>query len=291
MRLSILIVNYNAAAVLERCLNSIRAHLASIPHEVCVVDNASSDGSPEILRRRFPETKLLVNPANRGFAAALNQGLRSTTGTYVLWLNPDTELLDNGLVTLLDYFESHPNIGILGPQMVNPDGARQLSVRSFPSYRTAFFHRYALLTRLFPENRYSRQYLHSDWSSDAVQAVDWISGACLLHRRAVSEKLGGLDERFFMYCEDVDFCLGARRAGWSTGYHPAARVLHHIGVSSRQAAGRMILERHRSMWRYYRKHFRPNPLKDTVVGPVIAGRCALQLAKNAVVGRRSAVLR
>lgn len=291
MRLSVLIVNYNAGAFLERCLASLRAHLSEIPHEVCLVDNASSDGSLVRVRARFPGVQIIENSKNLGFAAAINQGLRETTGTYVLWLNPDTELLDSGFLTLLNYLDVNPTLGVLGPQLINPDGRRQLSCRSFPSYRTAFFHRYALLTRLLPSNPFSKKYLHTDWGTDRIRETDWVSGACLLHRRAVSDKLGGLDELFFMYCEDVDFCLRARQAGWSTGYHPDARALHHIGTSSQQLARRMILERHRSMWRYYRKHFHPNWAKVLVVGPAIATRCAFLLAQNALFGKRSTVLR
>lgn len=277
MDLSIVIVNYNAGKHLVGCLESLSRHLANVSHEICVVDNASSDGNLEMLRTRFREVKLLANSINRGFAAALNQGLRETAGTFVLWLNPDAELLDDGFQTLLEFLEKNPSVGVLGPQLVNPDGSRQLSCRSFPSYQTALFHRYSVLTRLFPNNRYSRQYLHSDWAPDGIQETDWVSGACLLHRRSVLEKLGGLDEQFFMYCEDVDFCLRTRRAGWSVRYHPGARVLHRIGASSRQVAGRMIVERHRSMWRYYAKNFHRNPVMDMLVGLGIASRCGFLL--------------
>lgn len=281
MRLSVLIVNFNSAPFLKRCLISVQTHLAEIPHEVCVVDNGSSDGSCEFIRKRFSTVKLVANPKNRGFTAALNQGLKETSGTYALWLNPDAELLDGGFRILLDYMDAHPAVGILGPQVVNPDGSRQLSCRTFPSYRTALFHRYAFLTRLFPMNPLSRQYLCSDWDPNAIHSADWISGACFLHRRAVADELGGLDDRFFMYCEDVDFCLRAKQSGWSVCYHPAARVLHHIDVSGRQVPYRSMVERHRSMWRYYAKHFQRNPAKDLLVGFGIWLRCGFLLASRA----------
>lgn len=289
--LSVIIVNYNSGELLKRCLNSLRCFLTGVSHEICVVDNTSSDGSVPLAQREFPHVRWIVNPSNLGFAAALNLGLRATSGRYILWLNPDAELLNSGMAELIRYLDQNPSVGILGPLLVNPDGSRQLSCRSFPSYRTALFHRYALLTRLFPGNPYSRQYLHSGRYSETIHDVDWVSGACLLHRREVAERLGGLDERFFMYCEDVDFCLRARRAGWTTQHHPGARVLHYIGVSSRHAAVRMIAERHRSLWRYYRKHFHPNPLKDLAVGPAIAARCGLQLAQNAIIERWPSMLR
>lgn len=275
MTLSVIVVNHNAAAFLNRCLKSIACALAGIDHEVCIVDNASSDESASLIRKQFPQVQWLSNERNLGFAAALNRGLQNTRGRYILWLNPDAELLDDRITDLLRYLENNAGVGILGPQLVDPDGKRQLSCRSFPSYRTAFFHRYSLLSRLFPRNRYALQYLHSDWDGEAVREVDWVSGACLLHRREVSSQLGGLDERFFMYCEDVDFCLRAKQKGWSACYHPAARVLHHIGGSTRQIRRKMTLERHRSMWRYYQKHFRRNPLKDLLVGAVLWARCGL----------------
>lgn len=271
--LSVIIVNYNAAPFLARCLASLEAHLGAVPHEICVVDNQSTDGSAEMVRRQFPGVQLVVSPRNVGFAAGVNAGLRATRGRYVLWLNPDAELLDDGIAALLAYLEAHPQVGLLGPQIVFADGRRQSSCRSFPSYRTALCHRDALLTRWFPANPWSRAYLHLDWDAAAIRDVDWVSGACVLHRRQLSDALGGLDERFFLYCEDVDFCRRAWDAGWVVRYHPGARVLHHNEMSSRQAPYRAIVTRHRSLWRYYAKHFRRHPLKDAVVAAAIWSRC------------------
>lgn len=278
--LSVIIVTYNSASFLPRCLASVNLHLGAIPHEVCVVDNASQDKTRELVQTQFTRVKFIPNSSNLGFSAAVNQGLENTHGRMVLWLNPDTELLDNGLVELVAYLDNNPRVGILGTQLIDPRGTRQFSCRSFPSYRTAFFHRYALFTRWFPSNRHSQDYLHSDWDGTTVREVDWVSGACLLHRRKVAEELNGLDERFFMYCEDTDFCLRAKQRGWSIHYHPAAKVLHHIGSSTRQLRQRMILERHRSMWRYYAKHFRRNPLKDILVGTALWGRCGLIMLRK-----------
>lgn len=278
MELSIIIVNYNAAPFLSRCVESIEAFIAGAPHEVCLVDNASTDGSLTLVRNRFPRVRLIANDRNLGFAAAINQGLRATHGRYVLWLNPDSELLDGGLPELVRYLDRNTAVGIVGPQILDWDGAVQLSCRSFPSYGTALFHRHSLLTRWFPANRYSRRYLHTGWDHGQVREVDWVSGACLLHRRQLVREIGPADERFFMYCEDVDFCLRARRRNWAVHYHPGARVRHCIGGSSRLAATRTSIERHRSMWRYYAKHFGRSPVKDAVVGAAIWGRCGWALA-------------
>jgi hypothetical protein len=287
MDLSIVIVNYNAAQFLGRCLTSIAAHLAGIEHEVCVVDNASSDGSLELVKRAFPQVQLVASGRNLGFAAGVNVGLRHTSGRYVLWLNPDSEMLDDGMAELLRYLNTEAGVGIVGSQIVDPDGGLQLSCRSFPSYRTALFNRYSLLTRWFPKNRYTRQYLFTDWDHSTIHEVDWVSGACLLHRRQLIQEIGELDEQFFMYNEDVDFCLRAKKAGWKVHYHPGMRVLHHIAGSSRQVPVRMIIERHRSMWRYYAKHFPRHPVKDALVSLGIGGRCGLRIVGETFVRTRS----
>jgi GT2 family glycosyltransferase len=280
LTLSVIVVTHNSARFIRRCLDSVSRHLAALPHDIHVVDNASQDETVSLVKTHSSRAALIPNARNRGFAAAVNQGLKQSRGRYVLWLNPDAELLDDHFSELVAYGDRNPRVGILGPQLVNPDGTRQLSCRSFPSYRTAFFHRYSLLTRWFPSNRRSRNYLHSDWDGGNVREVDWVSGACLLHRRTVAEELLGLDERFFMYCEDVDFCFRAKRRGWLVQCHPAARVLHWIGGSTAAVHRKMILERHRSMWRYYAKHFRRNPAKDLAVGITLGTRCGLIMLRR-----------
>jgi GT2 family glycosyltransferase len=273
MDLSIIIVNFNAAQVLVPCLQSIERFLAAVRHEVCVVDNASSDQSVALVRQSCPHVTLVAHRRNRGFAAGINSGLRNTSGKYVMWLNPDSEILNEGASELIQYLSDQPQIGIVGPQILNGDQSVQLSCRSFPSYSTALFNRYSWLTRLRPRNRFTQRYLQNGWDHASARRVDWVSGACLVHRRAVAERLGGLDESYFLYAEDVDFCRRAHQAGWQVHYHPAMRVLHHIGGSSRHVPRRSIVERHRSMWRYYCKHYRRNPVKDAAVGTGIAARC------------------
>src|SRR6266446_863843 len=289
MDLSVIVVSFNSAGFIERCLASVETCLRGVNHEICVVDNASSDGSARLVRERFPSVTVIENLENLGFAAGVNRGLAATRGCYVLWLNPDAELFDGGVGDLIDYFEKHPRVGIIGPQLVDPSGEVQLSCRSFPSLRTALFHRYSLLTRWFPKNPGSSEYLLSDWDHGTAREVDWVSGACLLHRRHLLDEIGPLDERFFMYLEDVDFCLRARQAGWSVEYRPGMRVLHYIGGSSRAETFRTIVARHRSIWRYYAKHFRRrHPLKDAAVAAFVSARCGLEVARAAWRGRRAA---
>lgn len=282
--LSVVVVTYNARVFLPACLSSVARHLSGIAYEVCVVDNASGDGTRALVEKEFPWVVLVANQSNVGFAAGVNRGLERTTGRYVLWLNPDTELLDDGFVEIVRYLDAHPETAVVGPQLVNPRGEIELSCRSFPSYGAAIGHRYSLLTRVFPQNRYTRQYLRTDLDHSRIEDVDWVSGACLLQRREIVDKVGRLDERFFMYCEDVDFCLRVHRQGFKVRYHPGARVLHHIGGSSRHVSRRMVVEHHRSMWRYYAKHFRRNALKDAVVGTAIWTRCAVKAIGATVSG-------
>jgi GT2 family glycosyltransferase len=282
MKLSVIIVNYNAGVFIRQCLESVEAFLGNVRHEVCVVDNASTDGSSTLVAEEFPRIRLIANKWNHGFAAALNQGLRQTHGEYVLWLNPDSRLLNEGMPGLLHYLDNNPRVGIVGPLVLDLDGGVQLSCRSFPSYRTYFFQRHAVLTRCFPNNRFSSEYLCKALDRTKISDVDWVSGACLLHRRELIEDIGSLDERFFMYCEDVDFCLRARQRGWIVRYYPGFQVLHHIGGSSRTVAVRMVVERHRSIWRYYAKHFPRNRVKDILIGAGIWGRCGWLLMRGYV---------
>lgn len=273
MTLSVIIVSYESAAFLGACLDSLDRHLADLDVEICVVDNASADESRTIAARHHPRVHVVANERNLGFAAAVNQGLAATTGRYVLWLNPDAVLLDDGARDLVTYLDAHPVVGIVGPKILDPDGRLQRSARAFPSYDWAIGHRHSLLSRLFPANPFSRRYLRSDLDPSAIQDIDWVSGASLVHRRDVSEQLGGLDERFFMYCEDVDFCLRARQRGWTARYHPALTVAHQVAGSTRRRPASMLVERHRSLWRYYQKHFTRHPLVDLVAWSAIWSRC------------------
>jgi GT2 family glycosyltransferase len=282
MDLSVIIVTFNSAGYLDACLDALDGHLAGLSTEICVVDNASEDASREIASRRAPRVQLVANPRNLGFAAGVNRGLAATSGRSVLWLNPDSVLLNGGARELVAYLDAHPEAGILGPKILDPDGELQRSARAFPSYDWALGHRHSLFTRLFPANPYSKRYLRTDLDPARVQDADWVSGACLLHRREVSDRLGGLDERFFMYCEDVDFCLRARQAGWTVRYHPALTVTHHVAASTHRRSRTMLVERHRSLWRYYRKHFPRQWFLDTVAWSAIVGRCALVVAQDLV---------
>ncbi len=281
VRISVILINLNTRDFLEACLKSMGDRLDRPEYEVILVDNGSTDGSLEMVRSQFPQVRLFPQEKNLGFTKANNIGLREARGRYLLVLNSDTEIIDDALEMMCDYMDANPDVGGLGPKLLNPDGTRQLSCRRFPSYRTALFHRYSLLTRLFPRNRYSAEYLMTEASEHDVAETDWASGAALLTRRETMEEVGLLDEDYFIYAEDVDWCYRMKQAGWRVVYYPSAQILHHIGRATRKIAFRMTYERHRSMWLFYRKHYsRGIVLLDAATWLGIVWRCAFMIMKN-----------
>ena len=278
MDVSIVIVSYNSAKWVERCVASLARCGPGLEHEVIVVDNASPDGSGARLASCLRGAKVLRRRQNGGFSVAANEGAARASGEYLFFVNPDVCLLDDVTRSLCCYLRSHPDVGAAGPRLLNPDGSLQLSCRRFPSHRTALFNRYSLATRLRPRNRYSAAYLMSDWSHSAPRDVDWLSGACLMLPRPVFAALGGFDEGFFFSAEDVDLCRRLHAAGYRVAYVPETSAAHTIGVSARTAQSRIIIARHRGMWRYYRKHLRGGRLLDAATLTGICLRCLLQLA-------------
>lgn len=280
-RLSVIIVNLNTRDLLHACLRSLVPALIAGDAEVIVVDNGSSDDSCTMVTTEFPQVRLIALRENRGFAVANNLGMREARGRYFLVLNSDTEIIGDALTQICDFMDAHPDVGALGPKLLNTDGTLQYSCRRFPSFRTALFHRYSLMTRLFPRNRFSSEYLMTDVGHDRTMDVDWVSGAALVVRREVFESLGGFDEGFFMYAEDVDWCYRIKQAGWRVVYLPEAQILHHIGQSTRLVPYAMTYQRHRSMWRFYRKHYsRGIVLVDVATFCGIALRCGVMMIRT-----------
>jgi len=266
--LSIIIVNFDVKALLQRCLKSIYDFQTVLKYEVIVIDNHSEDQSREMVKVDFPNVWLIENPENVGFSSACNQGITRSRGRYLLFLNPDTEFTSGGIIEMIKFMDNHPNIGVCGPKMIGPEGKIQFSSRSFPSYLTSISSGQSILNRIYPKNPWSGKYLLKDLDRNQKTEVDWVSGSCLLTKRGVVEKIGPLDERFFMYAEDVDFCYRAKKAGYLVYYFPDWAVVHHIGKSTRRRKTRMLAEHHRSMFRFYRKHYPPNIL---LMGMVFLG--------------------
>ena len=239
-RVSVIIVNWNTRDLLARCLTSVYASAATLADlEVLVVDNGSRDGSADMVSTHFPAATLIANPHNAGFAAANNLAIRRATGDYILLLNPDAEVVGGAIPELVRYAESHPAVAVVGPKLLNSDGTLQPSRRGFPTRATAFLES-TVLQRWLPNHPALRRYYLLDRSDEETQEVDWLVGACLLVRNSAIRKVGLLDEGYFMYSEELDWCRRFSRAGWKTVYHPAAQVIHHGGQSSDQD----ILHRH-----------------------------------------------
>jgi len=263
--LSIVIVNWNVVELLRRCLGSIVGELRTEPgfdlvlpgtlwsYEIWVVDNASTDGSAEMVREEFPYVRLIANSENLGFTVANNQAIVKSMGKFILLLNCDTEVVEDALATMVAYMEEHSDVGVLGPQLRYPDGEIQSSRRRFPTMATAYLES-TILQQWFPDNNILRRYYIADVADDATQEVDWVVGACLMTRRQVVDQVGLLDEGFFMYSEELDWCYRIKQAGWKVVYLSAAVVLHYEGRSSAQIVPARHIYFQSSKVRFFRKH-------------------------------------
>ncbi len=250
--LSIIIVSWNVRDLLRACLHSIDAGRGDLNLEVIVVDSASGDGSPEMVRTEFPWVNLMARDENVGFPGGNNVGLAAANGRYLLLLNPDTKIKGNALSKMVAYMEQNPDVGGLGPQLLNDDGSIQPSRNRFPTVATGFFES-TWLQPIAPK-RILRHYYAQDLPDDETADVDWVKGACLLTRREVVEQIGGMDEAYFMYSEELDWQRRMKDAGWRIIYFPAAQVLHYEGKSSEQAVTARHINFQRAKLRYFRKY-------------------------------------
>jgi N-acetylglucosaminyl-diphospho-decaprenol L-rhamnosyltransferase len=252
VRAALVIVNYNTAGDLRKCLESAGEKLGGAG--IVVVDNGSTDGSREMVAEEFPSVRLVDNPGNPGYASACNRGIGATEEPYIFILNSDVEFPEGGLDTVIEHMDADPLIGALGPMVLNSDGSAQMSCRRFPSMPSSVVH--GFLGEVWPDNPLTRKYQMKDLPRDEPCDVDWVSGAAMLLRREAAEKVGGFDEGYFMYVEDVDICWRLREAGYRVAYDPAMRLVHHIGRTSSQQSVRMLYHHHRSMFIFFRKRHR-----------------------------------
>jgi N-acetylglucosaminyl-diphospho-decaprenol L-rhamnosyltransferase len=253
--LTVVVVNYNTGDYLARCLRSAWEAAGDARIEMVVVDNASADGSAERAVAAIPEARLIANRTNRGFAAAANQGIRASTAPFVLLLNPDAEILAGTLGGFLKVAAEHPRAGALGPMVRDPDGTVYPSARKVPTLLEGLGHSFL---GPFVPNRFSRSYTMADWDRSTERRVEWVSGSCMLLRRAALLETGAFDEGYFLYVEDVDLCTRLRMAGWDVLYSPELEVIHIGGVSTGgYASRRMTLEHSRSIYRYFVKFGSP----------------------------------
>lgn len=259
--LSIIIVSFNTRDVLRKCLNRVREYGAGIDLETFVVDNASGDGSADMVSMEFPEVNLIASSKNLGFAAGNNLALRRASGRFFLLLNSDAYLLPDTLESTIKFMEENPSCGVLGVKLIGEDGKLQPSARMLPNAWFKFLVISGIASK-FPNSRALGGPDYSWWDHSDIREVGWVPGAYFLVRKEVTDRVGFLDERYFLYSEETDFCLQTKRAGWQVIFFPDARVIHLGGESSKTTKKRMssvgkqlIHLRVKSEFRYYRKNF------------------------------------
>jgi hypothetical protein len=251
--LSIIIVSWNVADLLAACLDSILNNTPDgLAVEIIVVDSASSDDTVARVRDSYPQVKLLPQAENLGFTRCNNIGLAASGGCYVMLLNPDTEIVGDALALMVDYLDQNGAVGLIGPRTLNADGSTQSTRRRFPSLPVLFLE--STWLQPFAPRAMLDNYYITDAPDDATFDIDWAQGSALMARRAVYEQIGGLDEGYIMYSEEVDWCRRAKNAGWRVVYLGAARIIHHGGQSSQQVAARSHIHFQQSKLRYTRKY-------------------------------------
>lgn len=261
MKLSIVIICWNDLKVVANCLHSIFTNTRDLEFEVIVSDNGSTDGSTEFIRENYPIVRIVENNANLGFAKGNNAGIRVAAGEYILILNPDTIIHEGSLDRLIAVAARHPKAGAFGCRVLNPDGSYQVSARLFPTVRrywmsALYLRRFSGISRFFEFEEYP------GWTGETQRVVDWQSGCCVLFRGDLLHRLGGFDEQFFYHFEEVDLCRRVWNAGYSIIFTPDATITHLGGQSVSRFPIRFQIEKHRSRYRYFYKHFGPQAARQ-----------------------------
>ena len=277
--LAVVIVNYNAGAELRIALQSVADEMTGRAWEAVVVDNASKDDSADIAAEFAPHARIVRNTTNVGFGRGINQGVSASNAPLVLIMNPDCRLERGAVATMRAELESHGPCAIVGPRVLDPDGSVQGSARGDPDMLTGLFGRTGPLRGLLPSSAAARRNVVTGASNRDSTVVDWVSGACMLVRRAAFDEVGGFDPRYFLYWEDADLCRRLRAHGHQVRYAPAAAAVHRVGQSSRTARAASIKAFHKSAYLYYTTHVAPSPLNPKralarlLFGADVGGNC------------------
>jgi GT2 family glycosyltransferase len=250
---SVIIVNWNTRDILRDCLSSVYAQTKGIGFEVIVIDNASSDGSPDLVKRSFPDVHLIENAENRGFAAANNQGMRLAAGRYILLLNSDTVVLDNAIAKMVAFADGQPQAAVLGCRVLNADRTMQRTCFMYPSGLNMLLSA-SYLYKLFPGSKLFGREQMTWWGRDDVREVEVVTGCFMLARRDAIDQVGLMDEDFYMYGEETDWCFRFRQAGWKVMFAPSGQIIHLGGASSRQVANEMTLQLKAGILQFLHKH-------------------------------------
>ena len=290
MDLSVIIVNYNVRDFLGNALTSVGQALKGMEGEVIVVDNASDDGSVEMVRKRFPSVRVIAGETNIGFAAANNVALRQAKGRHLILLNPDTVVQEDTFRTIVRFLDEHPDAGLAGCRILNPDGTLQPACRrSFPTPWVAFT-KISGLSALYPRSRIFGRYNLGYLDPDGTYEVDAISGSFMAVRREAYESVGGLDEEYFMYGEDLDWCFKIKQAGWKVYYVSETRIIHYKGESVRRSGIDEVRTFYDAMRTFVDKHHGGNPLNGVILRAGITMRQWIAFLVRAVRPMRAAAL-
>ncbi len=287
MELSIIIVNYNTKKLIKKALDSIYKYNYKFEYEVIVVDNASSDGSRKMIEDNYNQVILIENEENLGFATASNIGIRRAKGRYILLLNSDTVVYDQTFKKMIAYMENNPGVGAAGCKVILPNGKLDRACkRSFPTPANALFN-ILKLDRRFPGNKRFGSYNLSYLDKNKTHEVDSLVGAFMMVRREVLEEVGLLDQDFFMYGEDLDWCYRIKKAGWKIVYYHEAKIMHVKGGSNKQKSNKIIFEFYRSMLLFYNKHYKHkySLLTKNIVYVGIWGMMGISLLINILRGK------
>lgn len=246
--------------LLQQCLKGIILLQLDFEHEVIVIDNASGDNTGEMIKKYFPSVKFIQSQKNLGYGGGVNLGIKAAKGRYLMILNPDIVILTNEIGKMINYMDEHPQIGILGPKLINPDGSLQYSCYRFPTFFIPFYRR-TILGKLPWLKKKVAHYLMMDWDHTQNREVDWTLGGCWLLRKSAQEKIGLMDERFFMYFDDVDYCRRVWEAGYKVVYFAGTEIVHYHQRSSAETSlifgiTRRVVREHIKSWiKYFAKYF------------------------------------
>lgn len=251
---SIIIVNWNTKDLLAQCLRAVQDTVKKVTYDIYVVDNNSSDGSQPMVQQDFPGIKLIANTENVGFASANNQAMRVCEGRYILLLNSDAFVKDNTIDTMVAFMDSHPDAGMAGCKLLYGDGRLQASCARFPTLLTEVFIAFGL-DKIFAKTKFFGSYMMTDWDYGDTRPVDVIMGAFMLARADVVQKVGLMDESFFMYSEEVDWCYRFKAAGWKIYFTPDAEAIHLWGGSSQKVKVETLIRLYKARTQFFRKHY------------------------------------
>ena len=259
MILTVGIVNYNTKNELKKCIESILQAPPKCEYQIIIVDNNSKDGSKKFLKQiEQKNIKCILNQKNIGFGAACNKIAKAHNAHYILFLNPDVKVREKSIDKLIDFFKNNEKVGLVSGKLLFPDGSLQLSCRKFPTITRVLFGRESALRKAFPNNIISKEYLMAEANYNKIQFPDWVRGAVMLFRMDVFKKIGGFDEKFFLYLEDTDICLRLREKGYKTAFLPEAVFYHKLAASTKERQLKTKIIHNISMFHYIKKNMNYN---------------------------------